>query len=287
MKKYLIILLALLFCGSEVGAKSFGGGGFRSSGFRSSSFKSTPSYKPSTPAKTYTTAPSKPSTFTQQSNTPVKTVTPTPVTQVNKGKPSTFTNTAGVVTAGAVAGTVAATTPTTNKTPNAIDSKLSKNTATTGKTFASKADAETAYRSKLASQNTFTSSKAPSTRPTYIPQTVSTGGRTVNVVYHSVPGGGYGYGYYDPMTHMFMTLAATQMIVNASHQAEIDRMYHEQQVLEMQQQELAHQRLLQAQQQQVVTQPVQTDSGHSALFYILVIGAIIVVVIVIGAFILS
>jgi hypothetical protein len=84
MKKYLIILLALLFCGAEVSAKSYGGGSFRSSGFKSSGFKSsTPSYKPSAPAKTYTTAPSKPSTFTQQPVAPAKTVTPTPVVQVD------------------------------------------------------------------------------------------------------------------------------------------------------------------------------------------------------------
>jgi hypothetical protein len=283
MKKYLIILLALLFCGAEVSAKSFGGGSFRSSGFRSS----TPSYKPSAPAKTYTTAPSKPSTFTQQPAAPVKPVTPTPVVQVDKSKASTFTK-AGVAGGAVLAtGAVVATTPTTSKTPNAIDSKLSKNTATTGKTFTSKADAESAYRSKLASQNTFTTSKAPSTRPEYIPQTVSSGGRTVNVVYHSVPGGGYGYGYYDPMTHMFMTLAATQMIMNASHQAEIDRMYYEQQMIEQQQRQLAHQQLVAAQQQQRMNQPVQTDSGHGMLFYILVIGAVIVVIIFIGAFILS
>jgi hypothetical protein len=28
------------------------------------------------------------------------------------------------------------------------------------------------------------------------------------------PGGGYGYGVYDPLTHVFMALTAHQMVVN-------------------------------------------------------------------------
>lgn len=278
--KYIILLLAMLLFAGEASAKKYGGSSFKSSSFKSS-FTSKPSssYKPSTP--TYSTNKAAPSSFKQATPPPVTTTPPaTPVT-VNKSQSSAFKTTTAVgagVATGAVVAT--ATTPTTNttntpKTTNAIDAKLAKNTSVGGKTFATKSDAESAYRTKLASQNTYTSSREPSTRPNYVPNNVNVGGRNVNVVYHQY-GSGYGYGYYDPMTHAFVALAATQMMVNASHQAEIDAMYYrEARIREAQ----MHQAQL-ASQPVVVHQPVQQSSSSNVVLWIII--GVLVLCIIIG-----
>jgi hypothetical protein len=268
--KYIVLLLALLVFAGEAGAKSRSGGSFKSS-----SFKSTPS----TPSKSSSWFGSK-STPSSFKSTPTSTpqVQKAPVTppsapvQVNKSQSSSFKTTTAV---GAVVAT--ATTPTTNtpKTTNAIDAKLAKNTSVGGKTFATKSDAESAYRTKLASQNTYTSSREPSTRPNYVPRNVSVGGRNVNVVYHQY-GSGYGYGYYDPMTHAFVALAATQMMVNASRQAEIDEMYYREARLheaQMRQAQLASQPV-------VVQQPVHQSSSSNVVLWIII--GILVICIIIG-----
>lgn len=122
------------------------------------------------------------------------------------------------------AGAVTAATVGTAHAVTGNDAKIAQNTATSGKTYATKADADAAYRAKLA-KTTYNTATAPATRPTYIPQRVHVGSSDVDVVYSRRSDGSYGYGYYDPTTHMFLTLAATQMVINAQHQAEIDRMY--------------------------------------------------------------
>jgi hypothetical protein len=103
---------------------------------------------------------------------------------------------------------------------NASDKKMSKMMAQknndAAKKYGSKQAATQAYSQKLASQNKYSSPTPPSQRPTYVPSTTNVGGKPVNVTYNRYPGGGYGYGYYDPMTHAFIALAATQMIVSAS-----------------------------------------------------------------------
>jgi hypothetical protein len=265
--KYIVLLLALLVFAGEAGAKSRSGGSFKSS-----SFKSTPSKSSS-----WFGSKSTPSSF---KSTPTPQVQKAPVTppsapvQVNKSQSSSFKTTTAV---GAVVATATTPTPTTNtpKTTNAIDAKLAKNTSVGGKTFATKSDAESAYRTKLASQNTYTSSREPSTRPNYVPRNVSVGGRNVNVVYHQY-GSGYGYGYYDPMTHAFVALAATQMMVNASHQAEIDAMYYREARLheaQMRQAQLASQPV-------VVQQPVHQSSSSNVVLWIII--GILVICIIIG-----
>lgn len=99
-----------------------------------------------------------------------------------------------------------------------MDKKLNKKMASTDKAAASKygtkAKAESEYKSKLVSGNKYTSATAPTTRPTHIPQNVMVGGTRYNSVYGGYPGGGYGYGYYDPMG-LFIAMTASQMMVDA------------------------------------------------------------------------
>lgn len=111
---------------------------------------------------------------------------------------------------------------------NAVDSKMAQGSATAGRGFQSKADAESAYRSKLATQSTYTSPTHPTVQPSYVPHTVVNNGHTVNVIYHQMPGGGYGYGYYNTMTNAFVALAATEMVLDAQRQSEVNAMYAQQ-----------------------------------------------------------
>lgn len=111
---------------------------------------------------------------------------------------------------------------------NAVDSKMAQGSATAGRGFTSKADAESAYRSKLVTQSTYTSPTPPAMQPSYVPHTVVNNGHTVNVIYHQMPGGGYGYGYYNPMTNAFVALAATEMVLDAQRQSEVNAMYAQQ-----------------------------------------------------------
>ncbi len=212
MKKLFTLLTALLlFIATDVAAKShgskfFGRGSKSSWGSSSKSYgstsKSTSGWLSSKPAPAPTTSVVKPTTTTVA--------------------PATNATTTKATTGFAPAKTTA-TTPATSTTPKtALDQKLAKKNALlsqnneAGKKYGTKAAAETAYRQKMASQNTYTSSTPPATRPDYIPQTVSTGGRNVNVTYHALPGGGYGYGYMDPMTNVFVTLTTAHMIADAA-----------------------------------------------------------------------
>lgn len=280
--KYIVLLLAMLLFAGEATAKSRSGGSFRSSSFKTSSFK-TSSFKrtpkPSPAPSNYSTNKAIPSSFKQATPPPpvVKAPPVTPV-NVNKSQPSAFKTTTAVgagVATGAVVSNATTATTNTPKTTNTIDAKLAKNTSVGGKTFATKSDAESAYRTKLASQNTYTSSREPATRPNYVPSNVSVGGRNINVVYHQT-GSGYGYGYYDPMTHAFVALAATQMMVNASHQAEIDAMYYRE----------ARIREAQIQQAQLTSQPVvvhqPTHQPSSSNIVLWIIIGILVLCIIIG-----
>lgn len=103
---------------------------------------------------------------------------------------------------------------------NKMDKKMSKQAAVKNKAahkkYGNKKAATAAYRKKLTSGNKYTSATAPKTRPKHIPQTTTVGGKTVNVTYNSFGGGGYGYGYMDPTTGVFMALAANQMMVNSA-----------------------------------------------------------------------
>jgi len=238
MKKLFTLLTALLlFIATDVaakshGSKSFGRGSKSSWGSSSKSYgstsKSTSGWLSSKPAP----APAKSVATVKPTPAPTKsvaTVKPTPAPTTSVVKPTTTTvapatnATTTKATTGFAPAKTTATTPATSTTPKtALDQKLAKKNALlsqnneAGKKYGTKAAAETAYRQKMASQNTYTSSTPPATRPDYIPQTVSTGGRNVNVTYHALPGGGYGYGYMDPMTNAFVTLTTAHMIADAA-----------------------------------------------------------------------
>ena len=201
MKKLFTVLLALFaLIAVDVDAKGFGGGSRSSFG---GSRSSTPSRSFSTPKPAPKPAYVAPA--------------PAPAPVVNKAVPSTFSKPA-VATAAVAGGAVAvAATPTTPKavSTNAIDTKVAKSTAITAPAYKTKAEAETAYRTNLASSNKYSTATPPATRPANIPEKVTVGGSNVTVVYNQMPGGGYGYGYTDPMTHMFVSLAATHMMVDA------------------------------------------------------------------------
>lgn len=101
---------------------------------------------------------------------------------------------------------------------NTMDKKQAKAIASqnnvAAKTYGSKANAEKAFRDKLSASNDYTSPTPPTVRPTNIPQTVVINNTSVSSSYGMLPGGHYGYGYYDPMTHMMVALAANQMMVD-------------------------------------------------------------------------
>jgi hypothetical protein len=134
-----------------------------------------------------------------------------PVQSRDVKKPSTFKKQETVVKPKSVA---------TNK----IDKKKSKAMASrnkeASKKYGTKANAEKAYREKLLSSNKYNSSTPPSKRPDHIPQSITINNNSVNTSYGMFPGGGYGYGYYDPISNMFTTLAIHQMIVNDARMME-------------------------------------------------------------------
>jgi hypothetical protein len=82
------------------------------------------------------------------------------------------------------------------------------------KKYKSKAEAEQAYRQKLASSNSFTSATPPTTTPSYVPKTVIINNNPAPTSYGAFPGGGYGYGYYSPITNAFVALAVTDMMID-------------------------------------------------------------------------
>jgi len=99
-----------------------------------------------------------------------------------------------------------------------MDKKLNKKMASTDKAaaqkYGTKKSAETAYKTKLLESNKYTSPTAPATRPSHIPQHISVGGNRYASTYGVLPGGGYGYGYYDP-TGIFIAMTAHHMMVDA------------------------------------------------------------------------
>lgn len=101
---------------------------------------------------------------------------------------------------------------------NKLDTKQTKKvtSSTTAKKYASKKEAETAARKELASKNSYTSPKPPTTRPEYVPTTVNRNGVRYDVDYHRLPNGSYGYGYRDPSTGLIVSLLAADMMMDAA-----------------------------------------------------------------------
>jgi hypothetical protein len=114
------------------------------------------------------------------------------------------------------------TTSTSSKPKAVASSKISNKKAkaiasknkTAAKKYGTKANAEKAYREKLISSNHYNNPTPPSTRPASVPQSITVNHTSINTSYGMLPGGYYGYGYIDPVTHLMVALAANQMMVN-------------------------------------------------------------------------
>jgi hypothetical protein len=136
-----------------------------------------------------------------------------------------------------------------------------------------KAQADEAYRQSLVVKTQYTSATPPATKPDYVPNDIQVSGHPVHVTYNHYSSGGYGYGYYDPTSHLFVTLAATHMILNAQREAELDHMYNQQ---------IAAQQYQQQEQPQIVQQPIQKDEEHGFVFYFLWFCAVIAIIAIVA-----
>jgi len=220
--RYLALIIATVLLVGNVDA--------RRSSSSSSSFRSSSSRSSSTPSKSTTT----------------KKVTPTRTTDKSSTIKSTATTT---------------TKPKATST-NKLDTKLqkkklaSKDKAAFTK-YSSKKEATADYQKNLASKNSYTSASAPTTRPKEVPERISYNGRDIPVSYNAYPGGGYGYGYIDPLTMAFIALQPRYYVVDpyAMRSAGYG-------------------------QWDASGQPVRTSSGAGVILLSIIIGAVIIVVIV-------
>jgi len=206
---FVICFLILIGLSSDVlsrGGSSSRSSSSRSSSSRSSSSSSRSSSRPSTPS-TIKKVPSTTSTVKKA---------PAPVTNTTTvNKPETRTT--------AQPSTIKKTTTTKTEKPKAVKTSAvtkqkAKAMASTNKAaaakYGTKANAEKAYREKIAASNKYNSPTPPATRPDNIPQSITINNMSVRPDYGMLPGGYYGYGYMDPVTHMMVALTAHQMIVN-------------------------------------------------------------------------
>ena len=198
MKKFLVLAVcSLLMFDASVLAK--GGGGSRSSSSsRPSSFSSS---KPSGSffSKPATPAPTRPSgSFFSKAAVPAA---------------------ASVATVSAVAATKQSSTfsePTQTTTkPVAVantqlSNKMAKQDAVGAKAYASKTDADKAFRQQQASKYSNSFASEPKTRPEYIPAGIDRGGSHYNVVYH-----GGCYGYYVGSSWTPLDMAMYMVVTNA------------------------------------------------------------------------
>ena len=84
---------------------------------------------------------------------------------------------------------------------SSVDSKVAKQNVVSGSGYKSKDQAVAAFKEKHASTYTNKFTSEPKSRPEYIPQSTSVGGKTVNITYNSGYGG---YGYMHPLTGAWM-----------------------------------------------------------------------------------
>jgi hypothetical protein len=190
------VLITLALIASIADAKSFGGSSSSSSRSSSSSWssKSSSSSSSSKPSSSWFSKPAS-SNFA-----PKAAVVATPTVANNfqaSNKPSGFAPRATVA-----ASATPVATPAVQAKTSAVDAQLAKNTATTGRTMQTKAQADDAYRQSLVAKTQYTSAAPPTTKPDYVPNDVQVSGHPVHVTYNHYSSGGYGYGYYDPTSHL-------------------------------------------------------------------------------------
>ncbi len=88
------------------------------------------------------------------------------------------------------------------------------------KKYGNRKKASKKARADLAKKNRYTRKTPPARRPSHIPQNVTINNRSYGTSYGMFPGGGYGYGYMNPLTGLFCAMAANQMIVNDQYMAQ-------------------------------------------------------------------
>lgn len=223
-KKFLAFAVALALVlpmdvmakgGSSGGGRSSGGfssgrssgssfSGSRSSGFSSGSSRSSSSGFSSKPSSGFSGSSSKPAAIPSTprssgsgfSSSPSKPSTPA----ATPSSPSSSPRSSGSWFSSSPS---TKSTPTTTSKPpqTSLDAKVSKANTTSAPSYKSKEQAVAAFKEKNASQYTSKFITEPKTRPDYIPQSTSVGGKTVNVTYNAGFGG---YGYYHPTLGTWM-----------------------------------------------------------------------------------
>ena len=167
MKKLLSIITLSLLCfsvqldakGGGGSSSSFGGGGRSSSSSSSWGSSSKPSTPASTPSKSYSSSSS----------------TSKPSTSAPASKPST------------------ATPQTSSRQVSNVERSKYEAASKSGTAFKTRESAVADFKAKNAEKYTSSYKTEPATRPTYIPQSYSSGGRSYNIIYNP----GYGYGYWN------------------------------------------------------------------------------------------
>jgi len=166
---------------------------------------------------------------------------------------------------------------------------MTKQNAIGAKTYTSRIQAEADFKAQQASKYTNSFKTQPTTRPEYIPGSISRGGTTYNVTYHNG-----GYGYYDQGRWNVLDLAMYMVVTDAmlNHNgygvsAHNTALLHQNALLAQQNAQLAQQNAQLAQQNQelggtafTMSHPIVVHRGPSALTIIwwTFIGAILIVI---------
>lgn len=130
----------------------------------------------------------------------------------NQLQGKTFGSKDGLTTSGGAIGSTPVPTVTgtrdqanlkTSSAPkmSAADQALMTKAKQNGTSFSTASAAKADFQSKYASKYNSSFATEPATRPPYIPKTYSTGGQNVTIIYDHSHGG---YGYYDPYSHGWM-----------------------------------------------------------------------------------
>ena len=222
---------------------------------------------------------------------------PAPASTVSKPAPApTYVKpakTGAAVAAGAVAGTAVVATssnpPAKATATSATSQAMAKQNAIGAKTYTSRTQAESDFKAQQASMYTNSFKTQPTTRPEYIPGSISRGGTTYNVTYHNG-----GYGYYDHGRWSPLDLAVYMVVTDAmldhngyGYNAQTAALQQQNALLAQQNAQLAQQNqeldgTAVAATQPVVTQPSVAHHGPSAavVFVWIIVGGCILAIII-------
>lgn len=217
---------------------------------------------------------------------------PAPAPTVSKPAPApTYVKPA--MTGAAVAGTAVVATssnpPAKATATSATSQAMAKQNAIGAKTYTSRTQAVSDFKAQQASKYTNSFKTQPTTRPEYIPGSISRGGATYNVTYHN---GGYGYydhGRWSPLDlAMYMVVTDAMLDHNGyGYNAQTAALQQQNALLAQQNAQLAQQNqelggTAVAATQPVVTQPSVAHHGPSAavVFVWIIVGGCILAIII-------